>query len=104
MEQNTTRPLHTAVDDYLESLSKDQLTAMVYTYGRLYQKMDGFWYMSVMDRWGNKEALDRDIWVWTRASRYEITQLSEALGLSGRNDLDAFVRVFSASPMTMVSE
>jgi hypothetical protein len=66
--------------------------------------MDGFWYMSVMDRWGNKEALDRDIWVWTRASRYEITQLSDALGLSGRNDLDAFVRVFSASPMTMVSE
>jgi len=100
----TTRPARTAVDTYLEAQPSGVLAKMVETYGRLYQKMDGFWYLSVMERWGNDMALDRDVWVWTRASRYEVELLSEALGLADRNDLDAFIRVFAASPITMVSE
>jgi len=104
LTEKTTRPNRTAVDAYLEVQPTEMLVNMVGTYGRLYQKMDGFWYLSVMERWGNEMALDRDMWVWTRASRYEVELLSEALGLSGRNDLDAFIHVFAASPITMVSE
>ncbi|MEW6142259.1 MAG: DUF6125 family protein [Chloroflexota bacterium] len=104
MAAKTARPDRTAVDVYLESQPTEMLVRMVDTYGRLYQKMDGFWYLSVMECWGNEMALDRDMWVWTRASRYEVELLAEALGLSGRKDLDAFIQVFTASPMTMVSE
>lgn len=104
MAEKTTRPNRTAVDVYLEAQPAGMLVRMVSTYGRLYQKLDGFWYLSVMERWGNDMALDRDMWVWTRASRYEVELLAEALSLSGRNDLDAFIRVFAASPITMVSE
>ncbi|MCX8126221.1 MAG: DUF6125 family protein, partial [Dehalococcoidia bacterium] len=104
MAEKSTRPKRTAVDVYLESQPTEMLVRMVDTYGRLYQKLDGFWYLSVMNRWGNDMALDRDVWVWTRASRYEVELLSEALGLSSRKDLEAFVQVFAASPITMVSE
>jgi hypothetical protein len=37
-------------------LAPDAIDRLVKVYGQLYKAMDGFWYLSAMDRFGNEEA------------------------------------------------
>ena len=50
--------------------SYDALEKLIKTYGQLYKALDGFWYLTLMDRSGNDEALTCDIAVWEKLCRY----------------------------------
>jgi hypothetical protein len=41
----------------LENFSKETLVKLLGVYAKLYQALDGFWYLSVKDRVNNEEAL-----------------------------------------------
>lgn len=100
----TSRPARTAVDNFLEGLPRGKLIEMLRAYAGLYQKLDGFWYVSVKDKWGNDHALDRDLWVWERVIGYEVRLVTAAMGLQGAKDIGSFLRVFGASPVSLISE
>ena len=53
-----------------EDLSGETLRDLLTLYARLYIGLDGFWYLTVMEKFGNKAALDCDIKAWERAGRY----------------------------------
>ena len=62
-----------------EDFSKDTLIKLLGVYAKLYQTVDGYWYMSVKERASNEEALACDFWVWQRQTPYEMARLCRAL-------------------------
>lgn len=75
----------------------ETLVKLLTTYAKLYIAMDGFWYMSVMERYGNDEALACDMRVWDMMVKYEMKKLTEALNIQGNNPI-AFVKTMQVSP------
>jgi len=65
------------------SFSKDMLIELLRMYGRLYKALDGFWYLSVMERSGNDEALANDFQVWEKLSKYEARHLTRLMKIGG---------------------
>ena len=47
-----------------ENFSKETLMKVLNIYGKYLLRIDGFWYLTVMDKWGNDEAFDCDAKVW----------------------------------------
>jgi hypothetical protein len=66
-------------------------------YAKLYVAIDGFWYMTVMDRNGNDEALACDIQAWKIMSKYEKKRIGETLRIQG-NDILSFIKTLQISP------
>ena len=58
-----------------EDFSKDTLIKLLGVCAKLYQTVDGYWYMSVKERAGNEEALACDFWVWQRQPSRGCTRL-----------------------------
>jgi hypothetical protein len=81
----------------MQDFSREALVKLLTTYAKLYMGMDGFWYMSVMERHGNEEALACDMRAWDRMIRYEMKKLTETLNIRG-NDPIAFVKILQVSP------
>jgi len=81
----------------LESFSKDFLIKLLKLYSRLYLALDGFWYLSVKERSGNEQALACDLWVWEIMSRYELSKVTELLGIQG-NNVSTFIKAIRFTP------
>lgn len=81
----------------LESLSKETCVSLLKVYSRMMVALDGFWYLSCAEKTGTDSAVDSDIWVWTRLSRYVTQEIAQALGLAGRHAAD-YARVLQARP------
>ena len=80
-----------------ESFSKDALIGILKTYAKLYSAVDGFWYLSIMERFNDDEALACDMWVWERAVNYELDRLTRLLKIQG-NDVISLMKSFQLSP------
>ena len=77
--------------------SHETLARMLTMYAKLYIAIDGFWYMTVMDRHGNDEALACDIKAWKIMSKYEKKQIANAMNIKGNNVL-SFIKTLQLSP------
>ena len=81
----------------LERFSKGTLIELLRLYSRLYMALDGFWYLAVKERNGNEEALACDLWVWEKASKYELARVTKLMKIEG-NDVAALARAFQVGP------
>ena len=80
-----------------KDFSHETLVKLLVMYAKLYIAIDGFWYMTVMDKVGNDIALDCDIKAWTIMSKYEKKRIGEALNIEG-NDVLSFIKTLQFSP------
>lgn len=87
----------------LEDLPKDSLTGLVRLYSRLMMDIDGFWFLAMKDRSGNKEAIACDNWVWGKVVKRMLDDLAGLIGVQGRDVVD-FMRVIQATPLHYVVE
>jgi len=81
----------------LGDFSVETLRDLLRLYSRLYMGLDGFWYLTVMEKFGNDAALDCDIKVWDKAGRYEMKNVTRQLNIQG-NDAVAFMKALQLSP------
>ncbi|MFC1894087.1 DUF6125 family protein [Chloroflexota bacterium] len=81
----------------LENCSVENLIALLKTYAKMYVAMDAFWYLSIMDEFGNDKALEHDLRAWDRMYKRELDWLKGALGIRQR-DVPSLLRILSATP------
>lgn len=81
----------------LSDFSPDTLVQLLKLYSKLYMAMDGFWYLAVKERAGDKEALACDIKVWEDMVRYEALMIKRQLKISG-NDLASLLKITQLCP------
>lgn len=80
-----------------EDFSKETLAALLRTYSKLFIAIDGFWYLSVMQKIDQAMATECDLWVWEKYGRYEMARIREALKVEG-NDLPALLKILQCTP------
>ena len=78
-------------------LSKETLLKLLHTYNEYMLRIDGFWYLTVMNKWGNDEAFDCDVKVWEKAQLWEMKAVSKVLNIEG-GDVATLVKYFQVSP------
>jgi hypothetical protein len=81
----------------LKDFSHETLVQLLAAYAKLHLGMDGSWYMSVMERHGNEEALICDMRAWDMMIKYEVKKLTETLNIRG-NDPIALIKLMQVSP------
>lgn len=81
----------------LEDFSHDTLVKLLTLYSKLYVALDGFWYLTVMERCGSKEALACDARTWKSMSKYELKRITEGLDIHG-NDVIALMKALQIAP------
>lgn len=81
----------------LSDLSGEALENLIRVYAKLYKALDGFWYLNVMDRHGNDEAMECDILVWERLASYEMDKIQKAFNITG-GPLVRMMKAFQLSP------
>ena len=81
----------------LQDFSRQTLAQLLAAYAKLHMGMDGFWYMNVMERHGNEEALACDMRVWDMMIKYEVKKLTQTLNIRG-NDPIALMKIMQVSP------
>ena len=81
----------------LQDFSHDALVELLRLYSQLYIAMDGFWYLAVMERSGNEEALACDLQAWARVCKYEMAKVTKQLNIQG-NDVIALMKAMQVTP------
>jgi len=81
-------------------LTQETLAKLMKATAEYMRRIDGHWYLSVMEKWGNDEALDCDIKVWERLVTYEMKMLSSLLNIHG-DDVVTVMKALQASPWTL---
>lgn len=82
-----------------ENLSKETLIGLLEAYSDYILKIDGFWYLKVMEQWGNDEARECDIRVLERGKQFELKAITELLKIEG-DDVAALMRYMQVNPWT----
>ncbi len=75
-------------NEALESLSKEELIALISMYAKNWLAHDGVWFQSVERRYGMAEAVRHDEEAWRRFTVIEATRIKEFLKLPARPGLD----------------
>jgi len=81
----------------LEDFSHERILRLLRLYSKVYAALDGFWYLAVMERRGNKEALACDTKVWKSITKYEMRRITEELNIHG-NDVIALMKALQIAP------
>lgn len=79
------------------NLSKETLLKLLRTYNEYMLRIDGFWYLTVMNKWGNDEAFDCDVQVWEKAQPWEMKAVSKVLNIQG-DDVATLMKYMQISP------
>jgi uncharacterized protein DUF6125 len=87
----------------LEDFTPETLARMVKLYSKLYQAMDGFWYLTIMDKINNETAFNMDVDTWRKVCPYEMKRITETLNISG-NNVAALMKAIQFTPWFMSSE
>ena len=87
----------------IEDFSPEVLARMVRTYCRMYQAMDGFWYLTIMDKINNETAFDMDVGTWEKVCPYEMKRITELLDIHG-NDVSTLMKAMQLIPWFISSE
>jgi len=83
--------------------SKDFLLELLTAYSDYVRKLDGLWYLAVMERLGNDEAFACDTSVWEKMQLVE-TKMTCRLFNIGGHDVAALMKAFQMSPWMGVYE
>ncbi|NQT71216.1 MAG: hypothetical protein HQ553_00430 [Chloroflexi bacterium] len=86
-----------------DKFAKETLLKLLETYSEYIRKIDAFWYLTVMEKWGNDEAVECDIKVWEKAKLFELQAISSTLNIKG-NDVAAFAKYMQACPWIAITE
>jgi len=78
-------------------LAKETLLKLLATYNAYLLRVDGYWYLTVMEKWGNDEAFDCDVRVWEKAQLWEMKNVSSALSIHG-DDVETLMKYIQVSP------
>ena len=87
----------------LTNFSYNTLVELLKLYSRFYMALDGFWYLTIKERFSNEEALACDIEVWDKVRKYELTRITKLLNIQGK-DIAALVKGMQISPWFRVIE
>ncbi len=68
-----------------ENFSKETLMKLLEIYGKYLLRIDGFWYLTVMEKWGNDKAFDCDVKVWEILQPWEVKVISDLLNIWGKS-------------------
>lgn len=68
-----------------EIFSKEKLFSLLKAYAKIFQVLDGFWFLSVEDRFGVNVATEIDRVVWENIAVREVKILKDVLGIKGKN-------------------
>ena len=80
-----------------EKLKKETLLKLLRAYNDYLLRVDGYWYLTVMNKWGNEEAFDCDVKVWEKAQVWEMKTISSLLGIRG-DDVATLFKYLQVSP------
>ena len=80
-----------------DKFSKKTLLKLLKAYSEYMYRIDGYWYLTVMGKWGNDEAFDCDMKVWEKGMRYEQRVISSLMNIQG-NDIATVMKAIQASP------
>ncbi|MFC1945113.1 DUF6125 family protein [Chloroflexota bacterium] len=80
-----------------DTFTRETLFKLLNTYAAYMIRVDGLWYETVMNKWGNEAALDCDHKIHQRAKPYEIETLSEIMNIKG-NDVAALMKALQIGP------
>lgn len=86
-----------------DKFTKQTLLKLLKAYSEYILRVDGFWYLTVMDKWGNDEAFDCDVRVWERLTRYEMKAISNLLNIRG-DDVVTVMKAMQASPWVWIDD
>lgn len=90
-------------DIKLEDFSPETLARMVKMYTKMYQAMDGFWYLSIMDKISNETAFNMDVDTWRKVCPYEMKRITRTLNISG-NTVATLMKAIQFTPWFMSSD
>src|SRR5512137_566557 len=80
-----------------EKLKKETLLKLLRAYNDYLLRVDGYWYLTVMNKWGNEEAFDCDVKLWEKAQVCEMNTISSLLGIRG-DDVASLFKYLQVSP------
>ena len=80
-----------------DRFGKETLLKLLNAYSAYLQRIDGYWYLTVMEKWGNEEALDCDLKVWEKAQVYELKTTTRLFNIQG-DDVVTAMKAMQASP------
>ena len=84
-------------------LTRETLLQLLKAYSEYIRRIDGHWYLAVMEKWGNDEAFDCDTGVWEKLALYEMKMTSSLLNIRG-DDVVTVMKAIQASPWTWLYE
>jgi hypothetical protein len=80
-----------------DKFTKETILKLLKAYNEYILRIDAFWYLTVMNRWGNDEAVDCDIKVWEKAQLWEVQTISSLLNVHG-DDVATLMKYMQVSP------
>jgi hypothetical protein len=80
-----------------DNFKKETLLKLLKGYNEYMLRIDGFWYLTVMNKWGNDEAFDCDVKVWEKAQLFEMKTISGLLNIHGE-DVETLMKYIQVSP------
>jgi hypothetical protein len=86
-----------------DKFARETLLKLLKAYSEYILRIDGFWYLTVMNKWGNDEAFDCDVRVWEKLIRYEMKAISSLLNIRG-NDVVTVMKAIQVSPWMSIYE
>jgi len=86
-----------------EKFTKETLIKLLKTYCEYMLRIDGLWYLTVMDKWGLDEAWDCDRNVWDKAQLAELQLMTRALNIHG-DDIETVMKYGQCIPWKWLAE
>ena len=84
-----------------DRFGRETLVKLLYTYSNYLRRIDAHWYLAVMDKWGNDEALDCDGRVWEKLVTYEMKTMTDLMNIHG-DDVVTVMKALQVSPWVWV--
>jgi len=84
-----------------DRFDKETLLKLLNAYSEYILRIDGYWYLAAMEKWGNDEAFDCDLKVWERGQLYELKLISNLLNVQG-DDIGTVMKYIQVSPWMWV--
>jgi len=86
-----------------DKFTKETLLRLLDMYSKYMLRIDGYWYLTVMNKWGNDEAFDCDVKVWEKAQLYETKTICSLLNIQG-DDVTTVMKALQASPWMWLAD
>lgn len=87
----------------LDNFRTDTVHKLLSLYTKLYMALDAFWYLTVSEKYGIKQAWDCDMRTWEKTTKYEMREITEQLNITGR-DVVSFIKSVQLTPWFVSSK